>query len=486
MIKSSWYFIPAAFFLLINFLVSSVNVFFFWRLVYFLFFISLFFFLRRFDLNKIIKFSVGGASLIIFFYGIIQKIILFPHYIRTLNPEDNFYSRAIISRVESGRIFSIFSLPALYAIICGIFIIFILHYLISSKNKIFWGSLLLLGLVNLILTQSFGGLLYLSVGILFYLFMSGILKLKLLAPIVMVISLFFFIVAGLRFSEFKRLEPIKLRVSNWNQSMRIIKTSPLMGIGLGNYEAEISYHVRTGESSSIYSHNFLLQFVSETGLIFSVLILVILFFERKRFKPPDSKNRILYGSAFFILLFYNLLDIGLYFFSAALALIIVLSQIYHNHSDRERIQVRGFKPNLVLLLLLGALLTIQNIAAGFQKKGDFLLNQKDYVNSKISYQKCLAVDPLNFKSIMGLAFIEYEAKDFRVSEYHLQKALRIYPDSAFGHFLMSKIRFQENQFFNSFVHASKAYQKDRLNLQYQNWYIHLKDNLQKNIRVSDS
>lgn len=478
MIKSSWYFLPAAFFLLINFLASPVKVFFFWRIIYFLFFISLFFFLRRFDLNKIIKFSVGGASVIIFIYGIIQKFVLFPHYINTISPQENFYSRAIIARVESGRVFSIFSLPALYAIVCGIFIIFILHYLLNSRNKIFWIFLMFLGLINLVLTQSFGGLLYLSAGVLFYLFMSGILKLKFLAPVVMLISLFFFIVAGLRFSEFKRLDPIKLRISNWNQSMRVIETSPLIGVGLGNYEAEISFHVKSGESSSIFSHNFFLQFIAETGLIFSVFLLGILFFLRKQMAPSRTGNHIVYSSAFYILLFYNLLDIGFYFFSAALAMTIVLSQIYFKKGEPKPFRSSGFKSNMVMLLCLGILLLLQSIAAGFQKNGDFLLNQKDYVNAKASYQKCLAVNSFSFKSKMGLAFIEFEKSAFKSSKRHLKNALALYPESAFGHYLMSKIRFQEDRFFNSFIHASKAYRKDRLNLQYQKWYTYLRDNLQ--------
>lgn len=486
MIKSSWYFIPAAFFLLINFLISSVKIFFFWRIIYFLFFVSLFLFLRRFDLNKIIKFSVGGASSIIFIYGIIQKFILFPHYIKTISPQENFYSQAIISRIESGRVFSIFSLPALYAIVCGIFIIFILHYMLNSRSKTFWILLMVLGLINLVLTQSFGGLLYLSVGVLFYLFISGILKLKFLAPVVMLISLFFFIVAGLRFSEFKRLEPIKLRLSNWNQSLRVLKTSPLIGVGLGNYEAEISFHIKTGESSSIFSHNFFLQFVTETGLIFSVFLLGILFFERKRLAYSRTENQIVYSSAFFILLFYNLLDIGFYFFSAALAMTIVLSQIYFSKNDRKQLRSRGFKSNLAVLLCLGALMILQSIAAGFQKRGDFLVNQKDFAKAEINYQKCLTVNPLSFKSKMGLAFIEFEKSAFENCKHYLKDALALYPESAFGHYLMSKIRFQENRFFNSFFHASKAYRKDRLNLQYQKWYTYLRDNLQSRFPVEDS
>ena len=170
--KSGWIYFPAAFFFVINFAVSETKILFFSRLLHFLFFISLFFLLRRFDLNKILKAAVAGVSVIIFSYGVFQKFFLFPHYLKSLSPGDNFYSQALITRIKSGRIFSIFAFPTLYAIVCAVLILFIFHYLIKSrgvKNRAGWMILLLLGLFNLILTQSFGGILYLSAGIMLYL-----------------------------------------------------------------------------------------------------------------------------------------------------------------------------------------------------------------------------------------------------------------------------------------------------------------------------
>ncbi|MCK5220376.1 MAG: hypothetical protein KAR14_02270, partial [Candidatus Aminicenantes bacterium] len=55
-------------------------------------------------------------------------------------------SKAMRERVESGRIFSIFSLPTLYTFICAVLLLAIFHYLINSKGKgakIFWMILFL-------------------------------------------------------------------------------------------------------------------------------------------------------------------------------------------------------------------------------------------------------------------------------------------------------------------------------------------------------
>ncbi|MCP5045550.1 MAG: O-antigen ligase family protein, partial [bacterium] len=205
---------------------------------------------------------------IVFLYGIMQKFVLFPIYLSRISPEDNFYTQAFITRIKGGRIFSIFPLPTLYAIICTVLILFIFHYMISAsktgKERFLWGTLLLAGLVNLILTQSFGGVLYLTAGGLVYLLVSGILKVKYLVPVIMVLSLFLSITIGLRFSEIRELEPIKFRYSNWKQAARIIEANPLWGAGLGNYEAKIARYTRPGEARSIYAHNFFLQFTAET------------------------------------------------------------------------------------------------------------------------------------------------------------------------------------------------------------------------------
>ncbi len=336
-----------------------------------------------------------------------------------------------------------------------------------------------LGLFNLVLTQSFGGLLYLSVGILIYLFMSGILKLRFLAPVVMVISLFFFIVAGLRFSEVKRLEPFKLRVSNWNQALRVIQSSPLWGVGLGNYEAEISNHILSGESRSIYSHNFVLQFVAENGVLIAILIIFFLFFLRKKLKPPDRKERVLYLSAFFIILIYNLLDIGLYFFSSALATVVVLSQMYRASLKTENHFNLRFKLNLVFLFSLGMVLVLGAISDGYQKKGDFQFHQKDFLESKQSYRKSLIFNPCNHKAIVARALVEFNEENFQDSYNYLKRALKLYPDSAFANHLMSKIHYHKGQFFSAFFQASNAHHKDRLNPQYAAWYKYIKDHLQE-------
>lgn len=474
--KSGWILLPAAFFLLINFSISSVKLLFFTRLIYFLFLISLFFFLRRFDISKILKAVVGGISIVVFSYGILQKFVLFPIYLERFKPGDNFYSLAVISRIQSGRIFSIFRLPTLYAIICAVLILFLFHYMLRApllKYKVLWGLLLLPGLFNLVLTQSFGGIIYLTAGLLAYLLLSGILKLKYLAPVLMTLVLFLSITIALRFQEARKLEPVKLRFSNWVQAVRAFSAGPFWGVGLGNYESSVSFFTHHDEARSIYAHNFFLQFTAETGIIIPLFLLLLLFLSRKKLKPrvKNDNETVLHISIFLILLTYNLIDIGFYFFPAGLAGVIALSRIYPSEN-------REFKLNLVVLVLLAALLSLNALSENYRGEGDLLMNQGYAADAEINYKKSITVNPFNFKTLMAYSKLELSRNDLEKAEKKLARSLDIYPDSSFSHFLMSEIQLKKGHLVQAFFHAAHAHQKNIIDSTCQNWYLEIKKHLE--------
>jgi len=464
MIKSSWYALPAAFFLLVGFSLSQVKTLFVSRLVYFLLFLFLFQLLRRFDLYAMLRPAIAGVAAIIFSYGIVQKFVLFPYYLENIRPESNYYAHALITRIRSGRVFSLFSLPTLYAIVCAILLIFLLYFFIRSSRRLLWGILLGMGILNLILTQSFGGLVYLSAGILLLLLLTGILKKKYLPPLVMVLSLLFFVVMGLRFSELKRLEPLVLRVSNWNQAARMIGESPLLGVGLGNYEARVSYHIRPGEARSIYAHNFVLQFLAETGVLLPLVMLPVLIFGRRRWIPPPGEHRSLYAAAATILVVYNAIDIGFYFFSAALAGVVILSQLFPA-GKRRRLALNGVSAALCTGLLL-----IQSLSTGHQQRGHFLLSQNDLSGAQRHYRSSLGLDPFNHRSWVGLAQIQFNRGRLEESEVHLERALALYPDLAYANHLLSQVLYRKGRFLSALYHARLAMRKQNTSRAYGEWY----------------
>ena len=346
--RGGWVLLPAALFFFVNFSISSVKIFFISILIHFLFFIFFFTILRCFKLDSILRPIVAGTGLILFTYGLIQKFLLFPRYLQAFENATPYYFRWLEVRIKSGRIFTIFPLPTLYAIVCALILIFIVHYFLQTKRgRFFWLVLFLLGAVNLLLTQSFGGVLCFALGIIAYLLLAGIIRLKYLAPVLMVLSLFIFSIIGLRYDEAKNFKPIKLRFSNWAQAGRMVQNNPILGVGLGNYKANVSYYTHEREARSIYTHNFFLQISAETGLPFTLLLLIAMVLYRKKLRIVDFQEKAVYLAALLALFIYCSIDIGLYFFSATLITAVVLSQVYRREDKNYRLPMA-----LCLVMLL--------------------------------------------------------------------------------------------------------------------------------------
>lgn len=502
--KSGWLVLPVAFFLFLNFTVSQVKVLFISRTFYFLFLIFLFLLLRRFRLSQILPPIIGGVSFILFLYGIIQKFVLFPYYLANLDPGENFYAKALLARIETGRIFSIFALPTLYAIICAVLVLFIFHYLLQARGKrdiILWSLLLAAGLFNLVLTQSFGGILYLSAGALVYLLLSGILKLKFLAPAAMALLLFLSITVGLRYNEAKEFEPVKLRVSNWTQATRIIAASPSWGAGFGNYESQISFYTKAHEAKSIYAHNFFLQFIAESGMAIPIVLLLLLVVSRKRLIPKDRgspgtgtyRENNIYLTIFLVLLLYNAVDIGFYFFAAGICGVVVLSQIYRKPDEIQETATRfgalrkQAPPVIVaLLLILSTLLILETLSGNRQRDADFKMSRGEFSEAEPLFKKSLAFNPYNYKALFSFAYLYVSTERENLARPLLERGLAIYPDYPFGNYLKSKIAFKQNRFFRAFYHAAAAFQQSPINNRYREWYMFIKNNLDAGLRQQEN
>ncbi len=477
MIKRTFYFFVALFFILFNYSVSDIKTDFFKRTIFFALFISLFFVFRYFNLKRIIRILTVLSSSLIFTYGIIQKYLLFPIYLNNLDAGISTVSEAMVERVKSGRIFSVFSLPTLYTFVCAILLLAIFHYLINSKKnsiKIFWLILFTTGMFNIILTQSFSGILYLLTGFPLYFFLSGRFNSKFFVPLMMILSVFLFIIIGLRFSEAKNLEPIRLRISNWNQAVRIIKTSPLLGIGLGNYESKISGFTYPGEARSIYSHNFILQITSEIGIFFLIIGILLLFLFRKKLYFQINDENALYITALLIVVLYNLIDIGFYFFPASLIFTLIISQIYRKNDPLPKI-------NIILAVSFILIQLLVFTSSSNRKSGSFHMNFKRFDKAELYFKKSLNFNKYNHKSLMGLATTNYAKGDKKNSDRYLGKVLLLNNFNPYANFLKSKISYSEGKYLTSFYYAGRAKSLNIRNREYKKWFDFLKLNLDKNL-----
>ncbi|MCG2659184.1 MAG: tetratricopeptide repeat protein [Kiritimatiellae bacterium] len=437
-----------------------------------MFLIALFFFCRRVDLKRLLAPISAGIASIVFLYGIAQKFILFPLILGQPGLLHSFYAQAMRTRVASGRIFAIFPLPTLYAMVCGLLLIFIVHYFYQARgrSRIFWFFLLLLGAINLVLTQSFGGVIFFTLAVLFYLFVSGVFKIKYLAPLLMVLALVFFTVTALRFSEARELAPVKLRFANWLQAGRVVAAAPLLGVGLGNYEAAVPAHVYAGEPASIYAHNFFLQLAAESGIpLFLVLIAISFPFLKKNLANLLHPENALFASAAILILLFNIFDVGNYFFAAGISFAVVFSQLVRVDGP---LRLR----HVVVTALLAVALLVNEAGSAQQRTADLWLGQQDLVQAEAHYRRALTLNPWAYRSWLGLAHIAWQQNNFSETERILKKVLHIYPEQAYANYRLSQAARRRGAYLTALVHARQAAAADKKNREYQRWHEFIQAN----------
>jgi O-antigen ligase len=465
---------------LLNFSASAVKYLFFLRLVYFLFLLCLTVFLSRFRLQKILAPLCGGIALIVFVYGIIQKFYLFPWILGQPGWDQSFYSQALRSRVASGRIFAIFPLPTLYAMVCGLLLISIIHYFFKAKGwqRIYWFGLLLLGGCNLLLTQSFGGILVFTMGVLFYLFAARIFKIKYLAPLLMAIALLFFLVTAARFSEVRELQPAKLRFANWLQAGRVIAAAPLLGVGLGNYETAVPAYVYPHEPASIYAHNFILQMAAEIGIPWLLfLLLLIMPWLKKNYKKIQQPENALFTALCMLILFFNFFDVGNYFFAAGVCFAIAFSQVF---AFAVQTRQRYLWPTIILAVML----LVNEIGVDRQQAADLMFIHGEFAKAERYYLQALQVNPFSYRALLGRAAIAQKKADFTGAAQIYKKTLTIYPGQAYANYMFSQAAHRRGAYLTALIYARQAAVTNKKSKEYQRWHEFIKTNFANRLTLS--
>lgn len=436
--------------------------------------------MSRFRLQAVLAPLSGGIALIVFVYGFIQKFFLFPWILNQPGWDLSPFALALRKQVASGRIFAIFPLPTLYAMVCGLLLICISHYFFRARGwrRGYWGSLLLLGGANLFFTQSFGGIIFFTVGVLFYLFVSGIFKLKYLAPLLMALALIFSLVVAMRFSEARQLKPVKLRFDNWLQAGRIIGHAPLLGVGLGNYETNVPAHVHPGEPASIYAHNFFLQMTAEIGVPWLLLLLLIAVpWLKDNGRKLLQRDNALFTALAVLILLFNLFDVGIYFFAAGIGLAVACSQLF---------EPKGRRRGLYLwpAAVLAAVLLVNEIGVDRQKTADLWLVRGEFGRAESGYRQALRINPYSYRAWLGLAAVARKKGDSAAAERIYEKILDIYPGQAYANYMFSQAAFRRNEYLTALLYAGRATAANKKSLEYQRWHEFIKTHLADRIPLS--
>ncbi len=466
-----------AFFFILNYL-SALNKFAYLNfsiLISFLFFSFLFikFFLREDFLRLIINIIAP----LFFIYGILQRFIIFPYLIKKIGIAQSIQEQSLLWRLKTGRIFTFFQLPTLYAYITAVLLIMLIHYFFEKKDKgrIYYLSCIIIGVLNLFLTQSYGGMAAFFIGLVFYLYVNVKSNKNFIIIAFMSFALVVFIVSVLRFEEIKDFSPVRLRWGHWKQTARAVADYPVLGMGLGNYSKTVGRYVHKGEPKSIYTHNAFWQLQSEIGVI-GLLLLLSLFIAFFKDKLVPVKQRPQFYALLLLSLIYNFIDIGFYLIIPGFILSLIFAYI---REDTNNFKFDEKKKYITLFFFFLSLSVMVFIYLSDRKniEGELLRGGEQAENA---FKSSIRLNPFNDKAWLNLAIFELQRGNYIDSEKYVDLALKYNNTSAKAYYLKSLIFARKGYLLHALSCAKKAKGNFKINDLYNKNYEQFKRILSEN------
>jgi len=238
------------------------------------------------------------AAFIISLLAIYQYFFGFQHTLKYL-AQEKITNPFVLDYIKSKRVFFPFVTPNILA---G-YLIMAIPLALTNKRKV-WMVIILS--CALLLTKSLGALLSLLLALILYFYLQDNFKKRgilLLLGILIIIGLVFLARTNTLKQHLQPFFSTTARLQYYKDTWGIIKTAPLAGVGLGNFNLTLSR----------YAHNSYLQIWAETGIfgLISLLWLVgaVLKYGLQNIKTSSCKNitaGLVVTAAVFLL--HNLVD----------------------------------------------------------------------------------------------------------------------------------------------------------------------------------
>lgn len=280
------------------------------------------------------------------------------------------------------------------------------------------------------------------------------------------------------------------RLTYWNNSVKLAKTSPLIGIGLGNYTIEsIPYEKEFSNDNivSLKSHNDFLEILAETGvfnfLIYLSIFVYVFFINLKRtIKYKDDTQRTIAVGSLMLIIVYGidtLFNFPMYrptmqiFFGLCLALTVI------NGSFRDGVLTKvnaGKKTALILIVI--ALVTTYFTFVNYKASTLEYLIKTDNIdaNSKgvLTGDEVIKRMP-KYKNIFGTSesFYEYAAI-YYLRENNYEKAMKYFSEASKINPYSGRINFYMHIISKNKgdIDSSYAYSKESFYLRPRNYFFY--------------
>ncbi|MCS7180689.1 MAG: O-antigen ligase family protein, partial [bacterium] len=277
--------------------------------------------------RKILINTLMCATLIITSYGIYQRFWgfeitrkslmenpeLFLHYSEFLK----YLSPTFIDRLKSNRIFSTFVYPNIYAsflisLMPLLFFIFVKEY--KSYYGFFSIFLFILCLLNLIFTESMGGILifFFIFHLIFLQFILEERKFKKFVPYVLIFE-FILLIIGYQLKILPHIHSLLDRIGYWKASLKVVLLRPIIGVGPENFRYYFLKFKLPEGLETAHAHNLLIEILVENGVIGLFLFCVFIFNLLLDFWK--NQMEILNRGIFYLLIsffLHNLIDFNFY------------------------------------------------------------------------------------------------------------------------------------------------------------------------------
>jgi len=215
--------------------------------------------------------------------------------------------------------------------------------------------------IALILTQSYGGILgalgALFVYIIYERFNVTRKKNKIFLNKIIIITIIIgllggAVVAALNMPKFKNLTKfsehtsIGTRIEVWTVGIKLIQENPILGVGLGEYEAQYTLHAKEllgknpYESVRLHSHNTLIETWLNSGLlgIASLMwIIVLMFMQIKKTASTYRKNILVAGLVMLVyILLHGIIDVQIWKNDLALIFWLIVAIVFMQPDHRRK------------------------------------------------------------------------------------------------------------------------------------------------------
>ncbi len=243
-----------------------------------------------------------GSAVIASFIAIYQYFFGFQFLLNHLTNIENV-DPFVFDYIEQKRVF----LPFVTPNILGGYLAMIIAACLFIKNRIWIITPLL---IALLLTKSIGALIALCLGLALYSCLrteQGKKRVIFISGLLMIIGLIFMARSAIQKEHTRPLFSLFARLDYWKDTLAVIKTNYLTGVGLGNFNLP----------QCRYTHNSYLQILAEMGPLGLISLLWLLFsvFRLTFKKIKDSQNKIQIAAllaACVIFLAHNFVDFSFF------------------------------------------------------------------------------------------------------------------------------------------------------------------------------